>query len=162
MFFVIGLTIATIPFLSCMEHYHTNSDVNKTLIKKNDESLEQSVLQLINEHRKSIHLNSLQMMNEITVQAFYHSKEMAEQKVAFGHAGFESRVDNIRKSIGFIFGWAENVAAGQTSAKEVVSEWLHSPGHKKNIEGNYNFTGIGICKDANGMLYFTQIFIQKK
>ena len=129
--------------------------------KKNSTITEQSILLLVNNHRNNIHLNSLEMMDEITAQAINHSKEMAEKKVAFGHDGFDTRVEKIRKSIGFIYGWAENVAEGQSSAEEVVKDWLQSPGHKKNIEGNYNYTGIGIYKDDNGQLYFTQIFIRK-
>jgi uncharacterized protein YkwD len=47
------------------------------------------------------------------------------------------------------------------TAHKVVDGWLHSPGHKKNIEGDYNFTGIGVSKDKNGRIYYTQIFLRK-
>jgi uncharacterized protein YkwD len=53
---------------------------------------------------------------------------------------------------------AENVAFGSSTAKEVVDGWLNSPGHKKNIEGNYKLTGIGVARDQQAKLYFTQIF----
>jgi uncharacterized protein YkwD len=52
----------------------------------------------------------------------------------------------------------ENVASGQMTAKEAVEGWLQSPGHKRNIEGNFTLTGIGWAKDKRGMIYFTQIF----
>ena len=147
--------------LSCTANHPLTVIESSVATKKNNTITEQSILQLINDYRNSIHLNSLKIMNEVTIQAFNHSKEMAEKKVSFGHDGFDARVENIRKSIGFIYGWAENVAEGQSSAEEVVKDWLQSPGHKKNIEGNYNYTGIGIYKDENGNIYFTQIFIRK-
>jgi uncharacterized protein YkwD len=40
--------------------------------------------------------------------------------------------------------------------------WLNSPGHRKNIEGPYNLTGIAMAKAKDGTMYFTQIFINKQ
>jgi uncharacterized protein YkwD len=72
-------------------------------------------------------------------------------------------VQNIKKAMGtsFMAASAENVAYGQLSAKAVVDGWLKSAPHKKNIEGNYNLTGIGLAKDRKGVIYFTQIFLRK-
>ena len=52
--------------------------------------------------------------------------------------------------------WGENVAAGQTSAAQVVQAWLNSPGHRVNML-NPAFTGIGVGVAAgpNGVLYWT-------
>jgi uncharacterized protein YkwD len=82
-------------------------------------------------------------------------------KRSFGHDGFDNRIADIRKSAGFIRGAAENVAYGQLTAAQVVDGWLNSPGHKKNIEGDYNLTGIGTVQREDGVIYFTQIFIKK-
>ena len=57
---------------------------------------------------------------------------------------------------------AENVAynSGYSDpATQAVQGWLKSTGHRQNLEGNYNLTGIGIAKNAKGEYYFTQIFI---
>ena len=87
---------------------------------------------------------------------------MANGSVAFGHDGFNGRVKTISKKIDHVRGFAENVAFGDMGAKEVVKMWLGSSGHRKNIEGHYNLTGIGIAKARDGNLYFTQIFILNK
>lgn len=147
--------------VSCVSTHNSRNDNAFVHLKKPEAYLADSVLLLINQYRQSIHLNSLEMKEEITVQALQHSKEMGDKKVLFGHDGFDNRVAAIKSTMGFIYGWAENVAAGQSSAKQVVYDWLHSAGHKKNIEGNYNYTGIGIYHAADGMLYYTQIFIRK-
>lgn len=136
----------------------TQKDVTKSLTAM---PIEKEILVLINEHRRSIGLSALTMMDEVTEQAIKHSREMANETVSFGHEGFDNRIANIRKKVGVIYAWAENVASGQTSAQQVVEDWLNSPGHKKNIEGNYNYTGIGVVTDKEGTTYFTQIFIQK-
>ena len=124
-------------------------------------SMENAILANVNAYRRSKGLGALQMLSVATQQAYNHSRNMATGRTAFGHDGFDARVDAIRASIGSVYGWAENVAYGNLSAKGVVDVWLNSPGHRKNIEGNYNLSGIGVYKDSEGTLYFTQIFLKK-
>ncbi len=119
------------------------------------------ILYYVNQHRQSLGLGKLQAFDAATVQAYNHSKNMATGKTAFGHDGFESRVNSIMKNEGRISASAENVAYGKLSAKDVVNGWLNSPGHKKNIEGNYALTGIGTYTDKRGVIYFTQIFLRR-
>lgn len=123
--------------------------------------MDESILRYINDYRRSKGLSALQPLDVATQQASLHSKNMATGKTGFGHAGFEKRVQVIQKTIGGSSAAAENVATGQLSAKEVVKGWINSPGHKRNIEGNYTLTGIGNYKDREGNIYFTQIFIRK-
>ena len=54
----------------------------------------------------------------------------------------------------------ENIAMGQRSPKEVVTAWMNSEGHRKNIL-NSSFTkiGVGVAQKSNGTLYWTQMFI---
>jgi uncharacterized protein YkwD len=86
-----------------------------------------------------------------------HSQDMARGKVPFGHEGFKSRAKSIQKALGSNE-VGENVASGPMTAREVVDGWLHSPGHKKNIEGDFKLTGIGYAADKKGNIFFTQIF----
>jgi len=123
--------------------------------------MERDVLYYINEYRTSKGLQPLQWNNVIYPLASEHSVDMAAHKVAFGHDGFDARFNAIKNKLGYLRGAAENVALGHLDAKAVVKGWLNSPGHKKNIEGNYNLTAIGIAQGNDGNLYFTQIFINK-
>ncbi len=125
-----------------------------------DNGMETSILQYVNDHRRSKGLVSLQRLPIVDQQSAEHSRNMATGKTAFGHDGFEKRIETIKKSFGWISASSENVAYGKLSAKEVVKGWLNSPGHKKNIEGNYRYTGIGFYKDRKGVIYFTQIFFR--
>lgn len=124
-------------------------------------SIEEEILSWVNKYRESKSLPALQMNNAISEQAFRHSEEMAGKRVAFGHDGFQERVRNIIQKIGTLRASAENVAYGKLSPEEVVSLWVKSPGHRKNIEGKYTLTGIGVAKASDGSLYFTQIFSTK-
>ncbi|XZF15323.1 CAP domain-containing protein [Chitinophagaceae bacterium MMS25-I14] len=125
-------------------------------------NMEASILKLINQYRAGKHLPALAMNDEIADAARRHSYDMATHKVPFGHDGFEQRTGRLIKDLKPANAAAENVAFGASSAREVVDMWLHSKGHRKNIEGNYNMTGIGIAADRTGKYYFTQIFINKQ
>ena len=57
---------------------------------------------------------------------------------------------------------AENVAFNQNArapAAEAVEGWLASRGHRKNIEGPYALTGVGVATAATGEVYLTQLFV---
>ncbi len=117
-----------------------------------------AILYYVNLHRRSIGLQSLRLNNFESSLALQHSINMASNKTPFGHDGFPQRAKTISHQIGKISLAAENVASGDMSAKEVVDGWLHSPGHKRNIETDFTLTGIGVAKNNKGVIYYTQIF----
>jgi uncharacterized protein YkwD len=127
--------------------------------KATDNKMAAEVLQLINEHRAELKLPPLKMNLVVTAIAASHSANMASGKVPFSHDGFDDRVAMINKQIKTANAWAENVAEGPRTAKSVVDMWLHSPEHKKNIEGHYDLTGIAISKSADGSMYYTELFV---
>lgn len=131
------------------------------VVSKPANAMEQSILSYVNKHRQTLGLAPLQLFGMATQQAYLHSKNMALGTTAFGHDGFDQRIQQIKKSFGWVTASAENVAYGQLSAREVVKGWLNSPGHKRNIEGDYRYTGIGYYRDQRGVIYFTQIFLRK-
>lgn len=123
--------------------------------------LQQSVLDYVNQYRRGRGLAPLKMMPLITAEALKHSKNMADGRVDFGHDGFDGRADRLMSQIEQSNAIAENVAYGKFSAQEVVNRWIQSAGHRKNIEGKFNLTGVGIIKRSDGYIYFTQIFLNK-
>jgi uncharacterized protein YkwD len=120
--------------------------------------MEISILQEVNNHRKGRGLPPLQSNSILDTEASMHSQQMASKQVPFGHDGYEQRMARISQRLGGIKSSAENVAYGKMNASEVVAAWLKSASHKKNIEGNYNLSGIGISRDEQGIIYYTQIF----
>jgi uncharacterized protein YkwD len=42
----------------------------------------------------------------------------------------------------------ENLATGQHAAREVVEQWMGSPGHRANVLGNFEDTGIAIASGS--------------
>ena len=53
----------------------------------------------------------------------------------------------------------ENIAYGYTSGKSVVSAWMRSTGHRKNIlKSGYRLIGVGAAQDADGRWWVSQVF----
>jgi len=122
--------------------------------------VEQKTFEEINNYRLSKGLQPLSLDRRIVEQARQHSQNMADKKVPFSHEGFEERVAaiNIPRSYA-----AENVAYNQgysDPAARAVEGWIQSQGHRRNIEGDFDLTGVGAVKSADGTWYFTQIFIR--
>jgi uncharacterized protein YkwD len=120
----------------------------------------EDILAKVNQHRRLKGLAPLRMNPVISSEAAKHSQQMASGKTSFGHAGFDSRIQRISGQLGAVKRSAENVASGSSTADEVVRGWLNSPGHRQNIEGDFNLTGIGLARNRKGVLYFTQLFIR--
>ncbi len=125
--------------------------------------LEQHVHRMVNEHRASQGLKPLAFNPEISAIARRHSRDMASGRIGFGHGGIESRREKIARFITQP-GVGENVAMVPAGSPHVgavaVSNWLESPGHRRNIEGSYDLTGVGIAQGPAGRHYFTQLFVR--
>ncbi|MBE9201315.1 MULTISPECIES: CAP domain-containing protein [unclassified Nodularia (in: cyanobacteria)] len=125
-------------------------------------ALEKSVFDDINRYRVAHNLPKLTLNANITQQARIHSQNMANGQVPFSHDGFEQRVTAVPLPYDDA---SENVALNQgysNPAREAISGWLASPGHLKNIQGDYDLTGIGVATNRRGEVYLTQIFIRTK
>ena len=143
--------IPIIVSLSCGDDDQTNPELGT--------EINGQILSLVNDHRKSIGLESLQSETNSDKLALEHSQNMANGKEDFGHGGFDSRAELLFDATG-ASSIGENVAFGQAGANEVMQSWLDSPGHRANIEGDYTHIGIGVADDASGVPYYTQIFLK--
>ena len=126
-------------------------------------TLEQAIHAQVNQYRQSQNLPPLKFDPRISEVARGHSQAMANGKVPFSHDGFDQRVDAIAKSISYR-SVAENLAFNEgfsDPVSQAVEGWLNSPGHLKNIQGDFDLTGVGIVKTAQNRYYFTQIFIRQ-
>lgn len=126
------------------------------------DKIEKEIHALVNKYRAKKGLSPLETNSTISSAAASHSRNMASKRIPMGHSGFDSRMNKLMKQIKGSNACAENVAYGAQTAEKVVDMWINSKGHRKNILGDYNTTGIGVTKDKKGTLYFTQIFIRRK
>lgn len=124
--------------------------------------LVESIHQEVNEFRHAQGLQPLRLNPIISAQARQHSLEMARTGSALSHAGFDDRLKEIGEKLSYRAG-AENVAASighENPARTAVEGWQTSPGHRKNMLGDFTLTGIGIAQSEQGSYFITQIFLK--
>jgi len=128
---------------------------------------ETRILVLVNEHREGSALGRLESDDRVAELALRHSERMARGEADFGHDGWGKRSEAVY-SLGPALRVAENVSRHQGRELAEVPEsamaaWLESPVHRKNLDGKgYNVTGIGVARGADGVVYVTQIFVERE
>ncbi|MFM9266128.1 CAP domain-containing protein [Tychonema sp. BBK16] len=136
--------------------------MNISLASSSIADLEKATHEQINKYRVSKKLPPLSVDPRISQIARIHSENMASGKVKFSHDGFEGRAKAITVPYQ---SFAENVAYNMgfsDPVRNAVDGWIKSDGHRKNMEGQFNLTGIGIAKNAKGEYYFTQLFVRSR
>ena len=105
----------------------------------------ESVLSAVNAARAKAGCAPLRSNPKLVAAAKSHARAMADQNF-FAHAGKDgSRLPSRIARQGYSYrSAAENIAAGQKSAGEVVTGWLQSSGHRRNIL-NCGLTETGIA-----------------
>lgn len=72
------------------------------------------------------------------------------------HARWMTRNHSLRHTSAPV---AENIAMGQRNAKEALSSWMSSPGHRANIlNASYTKIGVSAYRTASGTVYWCQQF----
>ena len=136
-----------------------NYAIDLNLAQETDWVFADQVLDLVNQHRTSIGLETLKRDRQYaSAYSVEHTKYMInKEKISHDNFGVRSKAlkDRGAETVG------ENVAYGYTNAEELVNAWLNSTSHRNIIEGPYNYSGFGILKNNKGQYYFTQLFYRK-
>ena len=126
-------------------------------------AFQKEVVRLVNVERQKQGLGKLSLNAKLSNVATLKSPDMINKNY-FDHTSptYGSPFD-MMKQFNISYKTAgENIAKGQKTPAEVVKAWMNSQGHRENIlNKNYTEIGIGVAKDANGTLYWTQMFIGK-
>jgi uncharacterized YkwD family protein/spore coat assembly protein SafA len=124
-------------------------------------SIESQVIQLVNQERAKYGLKPLKANWELSRVARIKSQDMRDRKYFSHDSPTYGSPFTMIKAFGISYRSAgENIAAGQTTAWEVMQSWMKSEGHRQNIL-NAGFTQIGVGYASGGSYraYWTQMFI---
>jgi uncharacterized protein YkwD len=121
------------------------------------------VVALVNDHRSSLGLGSLQVPSSLAAAAVWKARHMAE----YAYMQHDDPAPPVARSVGSRLSacgygggtWGENIAYGYSSPQAVVNGWLDSPGHRANIENPaYTAIGVGAAGSDSGTIYWAQDF----
>lgn len=104
---------------------------------------EKNLIDATNAQRGAARLSGVEIDAGLMASARAHAQWMASNR----------RLQHSRDRV------AENIAEGQESSAQAISDWMRSPGHRANIlNGRHSRIGVGWAADASGRLYWCQQF----
>jgi uncharacterized YkwD family protein len=120
------------------------------------------VLELVNKERNSRGLQPLQLDSKLNQVAAEKARDMAANNYFAHESPTYGSPFEMMNAFGISYrSAAENIAAGQRSAQEVMSSWMNSSGHRANIlNPNYTSLGVGYYDAGSKAPYWVQEFTQ--
>ncbi|KOX14402.1 Allergen V5/Tpx-1 family protein [Micromonospora sp. NRRL B-16802] len=116
------------------------------------------VVDLVNAERAKAGCKALSIDDKLMTAAQRHSQDQADHK-NMSHTGSDGSNPGVRLDrVGYAWRtYGENVAWNQQTPASVMSAWMNSTGHRKNIL-NCAFTEIGVGIASSNGPYWTQVF----
>jgi len=113
-----------------------------------------TIVEIINEHRKSIQLIELQLDGHLSDVSFTHTKYMCE-KMKASHDGAVNRQNEYSGKMVL-----EIVGFGFSTPNGVFNAWMASELHKRAINDiGSRYIGISSTVDTAGKIYVTVLFL---
>jgi uncharacterized protein YkwD len=154
----LGTTACVVPVPSPMGRAPADTP-GATPIDPDDMSVSAELVEAHNRVRAARRLPPLSVSGPLEAAAREHARDMARRQWMSHRGGDGSSPFRRMANQGYTFRRAgENVAAGHRSVDAVMSGWMRSPGHRRNILGNFREIGAACANDAKGTTYWCVTF----
>ena len=153
--------MALLSFSSCSteDFPEDNIDAISLQYAPAPKQIEIEILELINEHRIGLGLNTLNSLNIVKSVAFTHTDYMVEVN-NISHDNFYQRKNSLVQNANAKV-VSENVAYAYSTAQSVVNAWINSDSHRENIEGDFTDFEVSAEQNKDGKWFYTNIFIKR-
>ncbi|EMR07923.1 Parasporal protein [Bhargavaea cecembensis DSE10] len=127
------------------------------------EEISQQTIVLVNAEREARGIAPLTADPALSAMAQLKSEDMAQNNYFEHESPTYGQVWDMAAMFDYSFTRiGENIAWNQQSAREVVTAWMNSEGHRANIlDPRFTHIGAGFAKNAEGELYWTHHFSRK-
>ncbi len=118
----------------------------------------EKVVALVNKYRAENGLSPVVSDAQLSKAATIRSSELS---TLFSHTRPDgTRCFTVLDQLSISYrGAGENIASGQTSAEQVMNDWMNSSGHRANIlSESFKNIGVGLYVDDSGRYHWTQLF----
>jgi len=123
---------------------------------------ELEVFNLINEQRTKNGLSALKIDLEVQNVARIKAQDMVNNNYFSHNSPTYGTPFQMLNSFKVSYKTAGENIAGNSSNQAAVTAWMNSSGHRANIlNGNFNYTGIGIVNGSKYGKIYVQMFIGK-
>ena len=119
------------------------------------------MLEMLNGERQRQGLSALTLDPELSRIARMKCEDMRDNRYFAHESPTYGNAARMLRTLGYSYnGVGENIAHHANIAKAHAA-FMSSTGHRTNILGSqWKKVGIGICSDANGFVYVTEIFVR--
>ena len=123
---------------------------------------ELEVFNLINAQRTKNGLSALKIDSEVQNVARIKAQDMVNNNYFSHNSPTYGSPFDMLKSFKVSYKTAGENIAGNSSNQAAVTAWMNSLGHRANIlNGNFNYTGIGVVNGSKYGKIYVQMFIGK-
>jgi uncharacterized protein YkwD len=154
----IGIAVCVLVVCSAPAHSRAASAAHPPVAS----AFAADVIDLTNGERTQHQRHALRANSRLMRAAQLHAEQMARagrMAHVLPNAAYPSAEDRLAAAEYRWRAYGENVAAGQTSAAEVLNDWMHSPGHRTNIlSQDFTEMGAGYAVGRDGRAYHVQVF----
>lgn len=119
------------------------------------------LLRLVNEERALVKVPPVTLNNTLNRCARAHNADLAFRQRKLSHVGADgAKLSTRLVRCGYSYKYAsENVARGQGTPTHVVSSWMKSEGHRRNLlSARAKQMGVHVGRGSDGKLYWAQMF----
>lgn len=120
----------------------------------------QRVFELTNDQRLAAGLGPLIWNDKLAQAAEVHAKDMIDRNY-FAHESPEGEdVGDRAAAAGYDWAWiGENLAKGQETPNQVVTDWMNSDGHREVLlHEKFTEIGISVRISISGSIHWVQVF----
>ncbi len=123
----------------------------------------QAVLDSVNAYRAANGVAPVSYHEQLTQAAQAHAADQFHRDCLsqLSHDGTDGSDpgDRIARTGLRVRTWGENIACGQRTPAQVMTAWMNSSGHRRNIlNSSFTHIGISVSRDSDGRLYWVQDF----
>ncbi|MBL7253943.1 CAP domain-containing protein [Paractinoplanes lichenicola] len=158
---VTAALIAVPTLFSAPAFAATSAEAPKKAAAVDQVAYENEVVKLTNAERTARGCKALRIDDRLVKAARAHSEDMVKQRF-FDHTGSDGSnfvTREVRAGYPRNGASAENIAYGYRTPQQVVTGWMNSSGHRKNILNCSSIAvGVGLAMTSNGTPYWTQDF----
>jgi uncharacterized protein YkwD len=108
----------------------------------------ESTLGYVNALRQGRGLSTLVRDPAASIAAMYQAARMARAGKMQHNIGWRDDFHDRMTGQGVTLPAAENIAMGQEDAERAYKAWVNSPGHLKNMLGNYRGLGVAVAQNS--------------
>lgn len=123
----------------------------------------QAVVNLVNAERVARGIAPVGYHEQLAQAARAHAADQFHRDclTQLSHTGTDgsSPGDRVARTGLRVRTWGENVACGQRTPEQVMTAWMNSSGHRRNIlSASFTHIGVSVSRDSDGRLYWVQVF----